>query len=214
MKPLTDQKLIDAVQLAVTATEQEAFIREKMEQYGFTSTRMKEGKSLLIQAMAAQRKKDTCYDTRWEMTQQINTELEAVQAQFKEHLGVARTAYRNEPATQHMLRIERIAQAGWPCVRQAAYFYHKLQERKLSLAAFGISPKEIQQATTDTTQLLVLRQARIRQKGLAESCTQEKKDAFRQLKKWLSEFRAIARVAFKENPQMLETFGMLVRSTV
>ena len=214
MKPLTDQKVLDAAHLAIDATEQETLIRQKMEQYGFGPVRMKEGKTLLTQATTAQQKKDRCYDTQLELAQQINAQLEAVQAQFKEHLRVARTAYRNEPTVQQILRIERIAPAGWSCVRQASYFYHKLQERKLSLATFGVSAKEIQQATTDTTQLLVMRQGRIRQKGLAENCTQKKNEAFRKLKKWVSEFRAVARIAFKDNPQMLEAFGMLVRSGV
>ena len=214
MNPLTGQQVLETAQLAVNITEQEAPIRQKMEKYGFIPARMKEGKNLITRAIAAQRKKDSGYDSQLELAQQINAQLEAVQAQFKEHLRVARTAYRNDSTAQQILRIERIASRGWPCVRQAAYFYHKLQERKLSLQPFGVTAKEIQQATTDTTQLLVMRQERIRQKGLAENCTQEKNEAFRQLKKWVSEFRAVARIAFKDNPQMLEAFGGLVRSAV
>lgn len=209
---MTEEKVVDATRLAVDTTEQEAAIRQKMEQYGFTPARMTEGKTLLTQAITARQKKDACYDRQWELAQQISAQLEAVQAQFKEHLKVARTAYRNEPATLHALRIERIAQRGWPLVRQAAHFYHKLQERQLSLQAYGVSAKVIQQAMTDTNELLVLRQGRIRQKGFAESCTQEKKQAFRELRAWVAEFRNIARIAFKDNPQLLEAFGMLVRS--
>ena len=211
---MTEEKVVDAARQAIGTTEQEATIRQKMKQYGFTPARMKEGKTLLTQAITARKKKDAYYDTQWEMAQQINAQLEAVQGQFKEHMKVARTAYRNESSLLHALRIERTARRGWPCVRQAAYFYHKLQERKLSLEAYGISTQEIQQATADTNELMVLRQGRIRQKGFAESCTQEKKKAFRALQAWVSEFRSIARIAFKDNPQLLEAFGMLVRAKV
>lgn len=207
-------KTLDAAQLAISNTENDADIRQRMEAYGIQAEALKRGKTLLANAKKCIKKKDDCYDRQWELSQQINVQLEAVQSQAREYIQVARTAFRHEPATLHTLRVETLARAGWPCVRQAAYFYHKLQERKLSLQAYGVSDKAIQQATADTNELLVLRQGRIRQKGLAESCTQEKKQAFRELRAWVTEFRGIARIAFKDNPQLLEAFGMLVRAKV
>ena len=209
-----DHEVLEAVELTVNTLEQDKSIRQRMEKHGFTNANVKEGRSLLTEAITAQRKKDHCYDTQYELAQQIKVQMEAVQAQFKDHLKVARTAYRNEPSVLHTLRIERIEQKGWPCVRQATYFYHKLQERNLSLEQFGVSIEDIQQATTDVTQLLVLKQGRTRQKGLAENCTEKKNEAFRQLRTWVSECRAVARIAFKDAPQMLEAFGILVRSGV
>ena len=214
MKLDSEEKVLDAARLAIDTLEQEAQIRQKMEAHGYTAEQVKEGKTLLTKALNVRHKKDACYDTQWELSQQIKAQLGAVQGQFREYAKVARTAYRNEPGTLHMLRIERMDQQGWACVRQAAYFYHKLQEKKLSLQAYGVSAKEIQQATAETTELLTLRQVRIRQKGMAESCTQEKQQAFRELRAWVMELRGIARIAFKSNPQLLEAFGMLVRSLV
>jgi cell division inhibitor SulA len=77
-----------------------------------------------------------------------------------------------------------------------------------------VSNKEIQQATTDITNLMVLRQARIRHKAKAESCTQAKRAAFHELQTWVQDLRNTARFAFKKNPQMLEAFGVTVRAAV
>ena len=209
-----DHEVLEAAELTVGLLEQDAPVRQQMEKYGFTKANVKEGKELLTQAINAQQKKDSSYDAQYELGQQIKAQLEAVQAQFKDHVKVARVAYRNEPTVLHTLRIERIGQKGWPSVRQASYFYHKLQERGLSLAAYGVSNEDVQRATQETTQLLVLRQGRIRQKGVAENYTQEKREAFRALRKWVRECRDVARIAFKDHPQRLEAFGMLVRSTV
>ncbi len=185
-----------------------------MEAHGYTPAQTKAGRSLANKAIAAGRQKDACYDLQWELGQQVNAQLAAVQTQFRVHAKVARTAYRDESNTLHLLRIERFEKNGWSMVRQAAYFYHKLQERKLSLASFGVTDKEIQQATTDITELMVMRQARVRQKGKSEDCTQAKRAAYRELRSWVREVRGTARLAFKKNPQMLEAFGVVVRAAV
>jgi hypothetical protein len=209
-----EEKVLDAAQLAMHVLEQDEETRQILEAHGYGAEQIKTGTSLLRKAIDSRRQKDACYDTQWELGQQVKEQQAAVVDQFREHGKVARTAYRSEPATLHMLRIERFVSRGWPSVKQAAYFYHKLQERKLSLEAWGVSNKEIQQATTDITNLMVLRQARIRHKAKAESCTQAKRAAFHELQTWVQDLRNTARFAFKKNPQMLEAFGVTVRAAV
>ena len=214
MKLDKDEKILDAALLAINSIEKEASVRQQMEAYGLTTERLGEGKNLLSNATYTRQQKDTCYNIQWELRQQINARLEAVQEQFGEHLRVARIAFRKEPTLLHTLRIERVAPKGWPSVRQAAHFYQQLQVHKLSLAGYQVSAKELERAASDTHELLSLRQERIRQKGLAESSTEAKNRAFQALRQWVSECRNIARLALKDNPQLLEGFGMTVRSGV
>ncbi|MEK6479067.1 hypothetical protein WJR50_16085 [Catalinimonas sp. 4WD22] len=44
----------------------------------------------------------------------------------------------------------------------------------------------------------------------AENSTQEKNQVIKDLRAWYGEFRKLARIAFKDNPQVLESFGMVV----
>ena len=210
----TDEGALEIAELTLNILAQDKEILQLMEAHGYKIEQTKKGKSLLDKAINSRRQKDACYDAQWELGQQVNAQQTAVRAQFREHAKVARTAYRSEPNIVHLLRIELLQKNGWDSVRQAAYFYHKLQERKLSLQSFGVSDKDIQQATTDITNLMVLRQSRLRQKGKSEDCTQAKNVAFRELRSWIREVRSTARFAFKKNPQMLEAFGVTVRAAV
>ena len=210
----TDERILDAAQQTLHTLEQDKEVLKQMKAHGFPADGIKVGKTASQKATDARHQKDACYDAQWELGQQVNAQQTAVWALFREHAKLARTAYRNEPGVIHTLRIERFVRGGWPGVRQAAHFYHKMQERNLSLQTLGVSDQEIQQATTDITDLMVLRQMRTRQKAKSESCTQAKNKAVHELRVWVMEVRSTARLAFKKNPQMLEAFGVVVRATV
>lgn len=210
----TDERILETALLTLHTLEHEKDILRAMKAHGFSADGTKAGKALVKKATNARREKDACYDAQWELGQQVNAQRTAAWAQFREHAKLARAAYRNEPNVLHTLRIERFERGGWAGIRQAAHFYHKVQERKLSLQTLGVSDQEIQQATTDITDLMVMRQARTRQKAKSEACTQAKNQAFRELRVWVMEVRGTARLAFRQNPQMLEAFGVMVRTTV
>ena len=214
MKLNTDKKVREAAQVALYNTEREESIRQRMEAYGFRAEDLKRGKALMARVKACTDEQDHGQQRQWELSQQIKEQTKAVQDQARDHIQVVRTLYRHEPAVLHFLRVETMSRSGWPMVEQAAYLYEKLQERKLSLAAYGISDQAIRRAATETSALLTLRQDRSYQKAQAEHCTQTKRQAIKELYGWVVEFRAIARLAFKSEPQWLEAFGMVVRSAV
>ena len=211
MKLNKDESILDAARLAINSLEKDPLVQQKMSTYGFTAARVKEGKSLLSSAVRSQQQKDQHYSTQWTLSQQISEQLAAVQEQFRDHLRVARIAFRKQPAVLHSLKTQRIAPKGWPCVRQAAHFYQQIQSQKLSLSGYEVSAKVLQRAAAETTALLELRTERYRQKGLAESSTESKNQAFAALRNWVSECRSIARIALKDDPQRMEGFGMVVK---
>ena len=77
---------------------------------------------------------------------------------------------------------------------------------------FGIAPEELQQTKAGIEALLLQKERRRKKKAEAESATQKRNDTLEALNAWLVEFRAVARLAFKDDPQMLEAFGMKVPS--
>lgn len=77
---------------------------------------------------------------------------------------------------------------------------------------FGFTVEELQQAKASVEALLALRDDRMLKKGEAENCTVSKNDAAKQLRSWVREFHAAARLALKDQPQKLEAFGIRVRS--
>jgi hypothetical protein len=80
------------------------------------------------------------------------------------------------------------------------------------LLQFGATQAAFDQSRAAIEALVTLRNRRMQKKGEAEDSTEQKTEAIKELKVWYSEFRKLARMAFKKNPQVLETFGMVVPS--
>ncbi len=214
MKLNSETAVLEATRLALSAMALEESVRLQMEAHGLTPPRRQKGITLLDIALGCQKNQVTIYDAQWSLSQQLNAQMDAQEVQFKEHVRVVRSAFRKQPEVEHSLKIKRFAERGWPIVRQAAYFYAHVLEQELNLQPYGISKKELEQAAASVNALLAMKEERTRKKGLAESCTQQKKAAFRELRQWVSEFRITARMAYRDNPQMLEMFGILVPTGV
>ena len=61
--------------------------------------------------------------------------------------------------------------------------------------------------------LLALKAQRMKCKGEAEHSTQVRNQTLQELRAWYGEFRKLARMAFQQTPQTLETFDIVVRSS-
>lgn len=210
----TESKIMEAAQLAMSGTGRQESVGLQMEVYGFTPEFKQKGISLIDKAKSCQIMQTGLYDEQWSLSQQLNAELDAVHTQFKEHVKVARIAFRKDDGLLHSLKIDRFVKQAWPLVRQAEYFYTRVLEQELNLQPYGVSKKELEQAQASVARLLEMKENRTHKKGLAENCTQEKNAAFKELRKWVTAFRMMARLAFKDHPQMMEVFGMPVHTGV
>lgn len=206
--------LLEAAQLAINNTQSNAAVKQQLQAYGLSPALLQTGKTLLAGLEQKHREQSRMQDERWALSQQINASLLATRDQFKEHAHLAQVAFRQDPALVRALRVTRIANRRWECVRQAEYFYKIFQEQKLSLKNLGIPAREIEETQASVTELLRLKETRIQKKGIAEQGTEARQQAQAALREWLMEFRAIARAAYHSQPQMLEVFGVKVATAV
>ena len=206
--------LLEAASLAVNNTQNNPAVQQQLEAYGLRAAQLQTGKQRLRTLEQKHNAQIQLQNERWALSQQINASLLATRDLFKDHARIAMIAFRRDPTLIRALGVTPLATRRWECVRQASYFYQQLQEQKLSLEAYGISTKEIQQIQANVAQLLSLKEERVHKKGLSEHGTQERKQAQSDLRDWVMEFRSIARVAFRSQPQMLEIFGIRVAAAV
>ena len=210
MKLNTINPLIEAATLAVEVPTKQPALLAKLQAHGLDPATQKQGQQLLQQFTRQQANYEQLQDDQWSVAQQIKEGIVAVQSQFRSHVRVAKVALRDDKALLHALRLDRTTTRRWEGVKQADHFYGQLRQRKISLKAYDISDKEIQQSHTSVIQLLQLKQDRTALKGQVEQETQDKKKTQRALQAWVTEFRLIARVAFRHQPQWLEAFGIAV----
>ena len=205
--------LREAARLAINNTQNNSDVRQQMEAYGMSPAELQAGKNRLRIFEQKHERQAQLQDERWALARQIDASLQAVTSAFKTHARLAQAAFRHDPELIRRLRAERLDTRRWECVQQAEHFYKTFQAHKLSLEGIGVAPKEIQQMQRAVSDLQHLKEARADKKGLAEQSTAERQQAQNELRRWVVNFRAIARIAFRQQPQMLERFGMKVLTT-
>lgn len=211
MKVRAIDDLLKVSSLSVNNTLASKEAQQALAKYGFTPQQMKEGKGLLTNCTEQCHAQEQYYQTQWKLNHRVKNELETTRAQFVEHVRVARFVFRKDAVMLHQLNVQRLerTEAGW--LKQANAFYAHITPHVARLAPQGVTPEELAQAQASLQAIVELREALARTKGDAEDATQRKVQAQRELQAWLSEFRKVARLAFKKSPQKLEAFGIRVR---
>ena len=210
MKVRTVTQLLEAVNLAIVNTLANKALQQKLSPYGFTPKRMQEGKVLWKRVQQTEKTQRQHYTSSRQVAEQIKQDTEAARDLFREHVAVARTAYRKEPLVIQDLGVQRMVNTKLGWIAQAKKFYEQAPQYADRLRQYGAPAESLQQNHAAIDALVALRAQRFLNKGDAEDSTQEKAQSLRELRAWYGEFRKIARIAFQDNPQRLETYGIVV----
>lgn len=214
MNLYSNEGLSEAAQLIIDVLQEYPQAKERLEAVGFGNAQFQAGKKCVQAVNGHLTTRTQLEQERWSLSKQTNAGLEAMRDQLRMHRKAAFFALRDEPEQLYSLRIERLERGIWACVRQSLYFHQQILQQKISLEAQGISQKEIQEALKTATQLLQYKKTRFHLKGLRQQNTRELRQAVVALRAWVMEFRANARLAYRQQPQMLEMFGIQVKTSV
>ena len=80
------------------------------------------------------------------------------------------------------------------------------------LVRLKITTEEINGTIQLITNSELSRAEYLREKGESQDSTKSKDKAFGEIDDWMSEFYAVAKIALEDNPQLLESLGIFVRS--
>jgi hypothetical protein len=212
MKISTIDQLIAAAVLAIRPLLSDKNLQKRMNAYGFTPQRLQQGTALLTSVQLID---DTREETNREarhLANQIAQDRQATRTLFRTHAAIARTAFRENPLVLKDLNISKLVNGTWIWTKQALDFYKIAPTQMEQLERFGAIPAEFQQNQAAVEALIELRNERVQHRGKTQNLTQERNQKIRALRQWYGEFRQLARLAFKDKPQLLETFGIVVPS--
>lgn len=199
-------QVLEAARLVIYNMEKDANVQYRIFSVGFTPNRMQQGKTLLAKVLLLQAMQVSHEEGTRDSDHQLRADIKATRASFKEHAEVVRRAFQNDLNVIQALHIDRIATKKWEWMQQALHFYTHLEEHMVKLEQFGMDWSVIEQAKVSVQALLDMKENN-RIHGLAEK--QAKIDhTLEALQAWVYEFQSIARIAFKDNPQVLSIFGM------
>lgn len=206
--------LIDHARTVFENAKSHPLASTKMAEFGYHKQKIEEGKALLEAMLSLQMEQEDCYSNEKGLKQQLDRDLEAVKALYKEHLGIARFTFRNDAAMQARLELHRPRKRSQAkATHQIRKFYIRVEEVMPQMKKYGAKVEEFAQAKAMIDAISAARAKRKQCQGNAQSATQQRNKAKKELQAWLADFKKIARVALKDEQQLLEVFGMVVRSS-
>ena len=80
------------------------------------------------------------------------------------------------------------------------------------LSGYGYTPEKLQQEADLVEHVAGLRSQQKKELGEAQAATEIRDKKMDELARWISDLRAVAKVALGDNPQQLEKLGILART--
>jgi hypothetical protein len=188
-------------------------IKEKMGVLGYTPERMSEGEELLEKATNLMTTQVEEYSDQYVASGGFSQLWKEVYGGYMVTLKVMRVAFMDQPAV--LQRFNAVGRrnrslSGW--LRDAKIMYTNLLNSPESLAVmaqYGYTVEKLEKEFQEVTEVEQLHSKQLSEKGIAQQSTVERDEAFDALCRWYSKFRAIARIALYEKPQLLEALGIV-----
>lgn len=196
---LSDQTLLDA-----------------LAEFGYDEATLQEGQALLEAAQDAQQRMTAEYSEQYEATDALVDAHEAANETYLRHVKIARVALKDDRGAAEALKLRgrrKQTISGW--LDQARTFYDNAladADVQSALAEFNVTSEDLTAAQSQVEAVADANSTQEQEKGDAQESTQVRDAAVDALDDWMSDFRAIARLALEDQPQQLEKLGMTVPS--
>lgn len=211
-----ESDLLSKYDIALTNTEKNELIGERLAANGYHAEALAEGRKLLEDATAIYK---TCQMERegmfasHDLFESRRNELDAI---FDIQRKKARVVFRGDNLAFEKLALTgRYPQRYAPWIASATKFYEGLQanpELLDRLKPMGITEETVQNALALINDVIAAYAAYTNMKGNSQKHTQLKEEAFNKISDWMRDFYAIAKIAFHDQPQQIESFGIVVKS--
>ncbi|MDR1895230.1 MAG: hypothetical protein LBR10_00375 [Prevotellaceae bacterium] len=188
-------------------------IQDKLRAFGYTPERIAEGKELLDKTSQLMTVQVEEYSDQYLATGELGKLWTAAYSSYMITLKVLRVAFNGQPELLQRFNAtgkRNKSLSGW--LRDAGILYNNLLKSPESLsviAGFGYSVERLQQESQAVDEVENLHIKQLSEKSAAQQATLERDKAFDELCKWYGDFRAIARIALYNKPQLLEALGIV-----
>ena len=206
------QERINRACLAIDGALYNKPILKKLEKFGYSETRIRQGKTLCEQVRMLQTARTDGLGGQKSYTQAFREARKAIQERYSYHRAIAKLALRHEQSwwdTLHLTRRPKASVAEW--LEQMQSFYQNITRVAPQMSKQGVTLEELQQAAEMVATATDLRVQQASKRSEAQSASQKRRAAMAELNAWMQDFRYIAKYALKDDPQQLEALGMIAR---
>ncbi|WPP52769.1 hypothetical protein [Catalinimonas niigatensis] len=184
---------------------------KKLSAYNYDRKRLLEGKSLKEEVQMLESVKQDKYGQQFSSTDSMKAQRKEIVQRYRQHSKRARLAFEGQRGTLEQLQLLGNRKMDTNGLMMQVYaFYSKIVLFAEEMSKYNISPEELAQSKAMVEALSAARQQQVQSKGQAQDATQKRNAKRKELNAWMMQFRKVARIALTDEPQMLETLGILV----
>jgi uncharacterized protein YhfF len=212
----TIDTLFNSAHIAITNSLTNPQIQAYLSEFGYTPERIQQGKLLYDAALAAHQQQRADYGDQKTATTALTQAWDTARKSYIRYVKVTRIAFKDNAGVATRLELEgdrKKTLSGW--LAQATQFYTNLlnaPELLTQLREYGITSEKLQAGQAEVQAVVTANLSQKTEKGDAQTATQTKGKAIADLKAWMSNFTAIARLALENDRQLLEGLGITVKS--
>ena len=207
---------LSQAQLAIDNSLNNPQILAAVKDFGYTTERLNQGKTLYNALAAAQLETSSESGEQISASETVQAQWETAKKSYMRLVKVSRVALKKDGGAIAQLALSgkrKESLSGW--LSQANQFYQNALSSPAILKAlkeFGITDKKLKAGLEAVKAVEAANLVQEKEKGEAQAATQKRDAALDAMQDWLSDYLAIAKVALEEEPQLLEGLGVLVRS--
>ena len=190
-------------------------LRKPLAKYSYDRAKLLTGQAFLDKVVTLQSTKDDTFGAQKDATDAIAHRWNALKPRFTEHRQLARMAFKKQRGVLTQLKVDtrlKTSFSGW--MAQATAFYSKIGQHSKGIGRYGVTPEVLQETHTHLAELLALYDQQSQRKAEAQNTTEQRNRTMKELDAWMSEFYQIAKIALKDEPQLLEMLGVVVPAVV
>lgn len=214
-KKFSQEKILQDTGILLDNLKNQPTIAQKMLAFKYDDDKIEEGKTLWNKAKEL-----------YELTKAESAESTTAHADYTAKLEVLREAYqldRQKVKTLYKGKNEVLktlvvdkaeARAYTLWISEVERFYKALEEQTellKELEVMQMSLPEVKKQQTKVQEVIAAYSTYIREKGESQDATKKKDEAFRNLIEWARTCYAVAKIALKDDKQLLESLAKLVK---
>jgi hypothetical protein len=188
-------------------------IQEKMTPFGYSPEKIAQGLTLLDKTKRLIALQVGNYGDQYFATDELDRKWDKEYGRYMVTVKVVRVAFRKRTDMLAKLKVtgeRKRSLSGW--LNDARIMYANILDTPEALtvmAQYGYSPEKLADELAAVDEVELLHSKRLAEKGEAQQTTVERDKAIDELCNWYSDFRAIARIALFDTPQLLEAIGIV-----
>lgn len=212
------ERLLKDAGLAIKNAKDLEEIKVKIKEYGFNENMLQQGEELLTKTDDIYKLQKELRGRQKDLNVKLKEQIDKVRNRYITFRNLSRIELKEagDEGFRKTLGIDgksRVTLAG--VLNEAAQFYDALlanEDIQKRLEKFELTKENIQQKISELEELKRVHESYKKKKGEAQQSTIERDALYNKLNDWWSEFRAVCKSVFADDPQQMEKLGITVLS--